>query len=437
MPSRRALLAACGTLTLAGCVGSRDDPTVRGSWPHPGYDSTQTGVVDDDRSGPRGPLTVEWERSIAGFSPPRTSPLLEDGTVYVAYTDGPRTGPEVDRTVTIEAFDAATGDSQWTAAATTTRVGGDTYHHADSLVLAGETILVQTANGLCAVGIDGTERWCFDNVSDGQSTHWPIAPAIGDDTVYTGHYRQLGPDEQEPVFYAIDLEDGTERWRYEFDDWDGRIVFSPAIADGVVYLTELREGVKALSTADGTELWSVPLDVDSTPTVADDAVFVTTWDGNDEYGATALEADTGEIRWQVEDRYDGGAPRHLAATEDTVYYDADGRLLARDTATGEHRWENTGRQLISREIDDDAIGEDEGVVVRTGTPAVVGDRIYVGGADLVVIDRETGDVRTRYDTGQRVRTSVAVGDGWLYVNDGSTLYGITDCETELFGRCLR
>ncbi|EMA27471.1 outer membrane protein assembly factor BamB family protein [Halobiforma nitratireducens] len=440
MPARRALLAACGTVVLAGCIGRSDDSTVESSWPGHGYDSARTGTVDD-RNGPEPPLTAVWSRSLPRYGGSDASPLLADGTVYVAYTDGPFTGPEAERDVRIEAFDAVSGDSRWTTTATTTQEGGSTYHHADSLALADNAILVQTADGLCAVDTDGSRRWCFDNVSDGQLSHQTIVPGVGDDAVYTGHYRQIATTESHPFFYAVDLETGEERWRHEFEEWDGQLVFSPAVADGVVYLAEFDDGLTALDTDDGSELWRTNLSVDSAPTVTDGAVFVTYADlgENDEdheYGAAAVEADTGEIRWRA-DEDDGGGwiPRHLAATGDTVYYVSDGRLIARDTATGDRQWDDRGRQLVA---DDDDIADDENYSIETGTPAVVDDRIYVGGDGVIVIDRYTGEVLARVDVADhRLETTIAVADDWLYANVDAELYGISECRTELFGRCLR
>ncbi|TYL38039.1 adhesin [Natronococcus pandeyae] len=430
MPSRRAVLAACGTAALAGCSTLRDEPTITGSWPQRGYDRGRTGSVVGQFDGPEPPLTDGWTRSLPDGRGSETSPILADGTLYVGDTDGPPPGTAGERTVTIDALDPGTGEHRWSATATTTREDRGTYYHADSLAFAreAELVLIQTSNGLCAVGTDGTERWCFDNVGDGQLSYQPVAPAIDDDTAYVGRYRQLATHDIEPVFYAVALADGTERWRHEFSEWRGRLVYSPAVVDDIVYLAEPREGIKALDASDGTELWRESVPVDGAPTVANGAVYVTTADyDTEELGARALETDTGAVRWSVtDDLEDAWAPRHLAVTDETVYYPTFRRLVARDAETGARRWE---------EIDDQApVGVGR---IGSGAPAVVGDRIYAAGSDVFVIDRSDGSVLGRYETGRDTKSSVAVADGWLYVNTGSTLYGLTTCETEVFGRCLR
>lgn len=430
MPSRRAVLAACGSAALAGCSTLRDDPTITGSWPQRGYDRARTGSVDDAFTGPEPPLTDGWTRSLPDGRGSETSPILADGTLYVGDTDGPPPGTAGERTVVIEALDPGTGERRWSATATTTRESHGTYYHADSLALAGdgEPVLIQTSNGLCAVGTDGTERWCFDNVGDGQLSYQPVAPAVDAETAYVGRYRRIATDDTEPAFYAVDLEDGSERWRHEFSAWDGRLVYSPAVADGVVYLAAYDDGITALDASDGTELWRESAPVDGAPTVANGAVYVTTADYDDEeLGARALEADTGEVRWSVtDDRRDAWAPRHLAVTEKEVYYPTFGRLVARDAETGAQLWDETDDQAPA------GMGR-----IGSGAPAVVGDRIYAAGSDVFALDRSDGSVLGRYETDRDTESSVALADGWLYVNTGPTLYGLTACETEALDRCLR
>ncbi|WP_306053012.1 outer membrane protein assembly factor BamB family protein [Natronococcus wangiae] len=425
MHTRRAVLAAGGSMLLAGCGALEMTADATGSWPQRGYDSARTGHPAD-REGPEPSLTTGWTAEYPRYGGTPTSPVLADGSVYIAYTDGPPPIGDGERTVSVAAFDPESGDRRWTTTATTSRETSGTEYHADSLAVAGETILIQTANGLRAISTDGDPRWQFDNVGDGHLSIGAIDPSFDADAVYVGHYRQ-SRDEYEPAFYAIDRADGTERWRHEFDDWESRVVYSSAVVDGVVYLAAYDDGVKALDASDGTERWRSSAPVNSTPTVADGAVFVGT-NRDDESGVVALEADTGEVRWSRTDAGESWAPRHLAATEDAVYYPENDRLVARDIETGDPLWEDRAGCLGA-----------EGEFVGGGTPAIVGERIYAGGSGVYVIDRESGDVLERHGlNGSTVRNSIAVVDGWLYANaNGRTLYGLTDCETEVVGRCLR
>ncbi|WP_247002459.1 PQQ-binding-like beta-propeller repeat protein [Halosolutus gelatinilyticus] len=429
MPSRRAVLATLGSATLAGCGALSDDAAVAGSWPQRGHDSARTGTAAPDVDGPEPPLTTAWSFEHPSRGGTSVSPLLAGDSVYVGYTDGPPSPAAGERTVVIEALDPATGDRRWSVPVTTTREDRGTYYHADSLALAGggETVLFQTSNGLCAIGTDGTEKWCFDNVGDGQLSYQPISPGVDAGTAYVGHYRQIGTDDREPTFYAVDVEDGRERWRHEFSAWEGQLVYSPAVADGVVYLTEFGAGVKALDAADGTELWAESLPVDSAPTVTNGTVFATTNEhAAEELGAIALDATTGEVRWSKTDgARSAWAPRHLAATDDAIYYPAHDRLVARDAETGDRLWTADGGRPSADDL------------IESGAPAVVGDRIYVGGSAVFVIDRSDGEVLGRYELDWGIENSIAVADGWLYVNTDRTLYGLTECATEILGHCLR
>lgn len=425
MLTRRAVLATGGSALLAGCSAFETMSETTGSWPQQGYDGARTGHPAN-WEGPETPLRTSWTADYPRYGGTPTSPVLADGSVYIAYTDGPPPIGDGERTVFIAAFDHETGDRQWRTEVTTSRESSGTEFHADSLAVAGDTILVQTADGLHALGTDGDRRWRFDNVGDGHLSIRSITPSFDDDAVYVGHYRQ-SQDESETVFYAVDREDGTERWRHEFEDWESPSVYSSAIVDGIVYLAAYDDGVKALDADDGSERWRSAIPVNSTPTVVDGTVFVGT-DRDDESGVVALEADTGESRWSREDAGPSWAPRHLAATPDAIYYPEHDRLVARDIETGDPLW-----------ADDAGRPEADGEFIGGGTPAVVGDRIYAGGSGVYVVDRETGDVLERYElTAGTVRNSVAVTDGWLYANtNGRTLYGLTDCETEAFGRCFR
>lgn len=52
--------------------------------------------------------------------------------------------------------------------------------------------------------------------------------------------------------YALNLEDGTERWRVSMD---GAIVGAPLVLDGVVHVGALDRTLYALNASDGTEAW--------------------------------------------------------------------------------------------------------------------------------------------------------------------------------------
>ena len=91
----------------------------------------------------------------------------------------------------------------------------------------------------------------------------------------------------------------------------------------------------ALDAATGAEQWRFQGDsaMESTPTVADGAVYITSDNGT----FYAIDAETGELRWQFEQA------DHPELFCDRVRYDRGRRerrreVIGLDTATGEQRW---------------------------------------------------------------------------------------------------
>ena len=89
MPStRRSLLAACttGVGALAGCL-TLEQPTADGDWPRRTLNNAHTGYATTE--GPTADLHTVWTRRRYNEGPP-TSPIVEDGTLYLAYSREPR-----------------------------------------------------------------------------------------------------------------------------------------------------------------------------------------------------------------------------------------------------------------------------------------------------------------------------------------------------------
>ncbi|WP_306052048.1 PQQ-binding-like beta-propeller repeat protein [Natronococcus wangiae] len=124
---------------------------------------------------------------------------------------------------------------------------------------------------------------------------------------------------------ADDLEEPeTIAWQY---DETG----AAAVVDETVYLQTDGE-IHALDAADGRLLWTTG-DIQglTTPAVADEALFVT----GDQL--TAIEADSGDIRWSNTFGDDAVSSAPVVAFE-TVYVVVNGTLYAFDTADGSCCW---------------------------------------------------------------------------------------------------
>lgn len=137
--------------------------------------------------------------------------------------------------------------------------------------------------------------------------------------------------------YAVNLSDGTRKWEFATD---GPIQADPALGRNVLYVGSTDGRLYALDTALGAsrkqqQRWPLPYStggrIVQAPILRGDTVYVVA----DGAGVHAVQADTGEGRWQYPQ-----ADAFLAASEDRVYLGADGRrIISLDRQSGEVLWE--------------------------------------------------------------------------------------------------
>jgi polyvinyl alcohol dehydrogenase (cytochrome) len=271
---------------------------------------------------------------------------------------------------------------------------------------------------------DLTQQWFF-NAEDVVTA----TPAVVGDTVYAGDWAG--------VFYALDREDGSERWRYETEPhanvYSGQIVSSPAVADIGGERTIYFGGGKtlyALRAKDGSVRWSHelgregdesdPTEIESSPVVledGDDATVIVGWDvhnsrAGEPAGVIAFDAANGNVRWETVLAPTEGAdatgsgcadvwgsptvdPRRglvYAGTGDCpLSPEGWGRyaaaLVALDLETGEPEWSFQPRGPNNDDFD--FAGAPNLFEAADGTPLV-----GLGNKDAVyyAVDRDTGDL---------------------------------------------
>ncbi|MBX0324628.1 PQQ-like beta-propeller repeat protein [Halomicroarcula sp. F13] len=220
--------------------------------------------------------------------------------------------------------------------------------------------LYVSGGGLTALdGADGTVRWTALDDADGLTP-----PGATAETVVVG--SDAG------TVYALDAADGTERWR---NDLGGHRIQTPTLVDGTVYVAtsvpeDDRGELVALDAADGRERWRIDTGqalADSRPVVTDDTVLLGTASGS----LHAHRRDTGTQRWRFDaDDWLVTQPA-VAPGGGTAYVGSnDGNCYAVSLADGEQRWSV-------------AVG------YSSVTPAVDGDRVFVGSHDgLFALSRD-------------------------------------------------
>jgi eukaryotic-like serine/threonine-protein kinase len=160
--------------------------------------------------------------------------------------------------------------------------------------------------------------------------------------------------------------------------------------------------------------------VRSSPTLAGDAVFVGSGDGN----LYALDAHTGRERW----RFAAGAAVSSgpAVTSDAVFFTAlDGSIYAVARRDGKLRWRvRTGAEAALP-------WGHEGTDYYSSSLVVAAGLVIVGSGDgsVYALDAASGRQRWRVRTGGRVRSSPAVVDGTVYVGSFDGVFYTLDART--------
>lgn len=261
-----------------------------------------------------------------------------------------------------------------------------------------------------AGGSTGTEGGVSDADASLDTDAWPMFRGSDHNGGYNPHASGPGP---EPSL----------AWAFETSD---SIWSSPVVADERVYVGSYDGNLYAVDVEDGTETWRFETDdrIDGSPAVVDGTVYVGSFDRR----VYAIDAETGAQEWAFET---GGIVRssptvvdgvvyvgsHCRTTECARFYDEEfpetGFVHAIDAATGETRW--------SFPVEDEVLS----------SPAVGAETVYVGSADETVyaIDRESGTERWQYDADQPVFGSPALDGDRLYVTSNRSLVHAVDATT--------
>jgi outer membrane protein assembly factor BamB len=259
------------------------------------------------------------------------------------------------------------------------------------------------------------------------------SPAIAQNTVYVGS--------NDDYLYAINLSAGTERWKFKTGS---RVASSPAVYSGRVYVGSYDGNIYALDARTGQLRWkfsskgehrftathlhgmdpaaeSMPDPFDfylSSPTVAEETVYVGSGDGN----VYALDAASGVLRWS----FKTGNVVHAspAVANNTVFIGSwDSFFYALDAKTGNVRWRfKTG--------EDPAIFNQVGI---QSSAIVAGGLVYFGcrDANLYALDATTGTKVWSFNNKGSwvISTPIALGGTLYFATSDSGLFHAVDAKT--------
>ena len=264
-------------------------------------------------------------------------------------------------------------------------------YYTDPAVVDG-VIYVATGNDVWALNAStGELLWRFD-AKDLVSTD----PAVANGVVYvaTLNYGYV---------YAVNARTGAKLWSFSTNYYvvDSNIT----VVYGVVYIAT-ESTLYALNANSGAMLWSDPLNVTSTPAVANGVVYIGAYDNNLNAAVYAVNATNGDVLWQY---VVGNGPQQFllnsspVVANGVVYFGAyGGKVYAVNAMNGVGLWNYATGGPVNN------------------TVAVANGVVYAKSVDgnLYALKADTGDKLWTFDTGAQTLSSVsspAVANGVVYI----------------------
>jgi eukaryotic-like serine/threonine-protein kinase len=259
------------------------------------------------------------------------SPILANGVLYFGSDDG-----------NLYAVNPSSGAKMWSRYAGT---GGEAVSVGTPAVVNGVVYATSTNNSthsyvLAVKAKTGAQIWRQMANSELLSS-----PQVSGNKVYVAATAITKPGQSSTreshleVFNAADGSHAVQLAHTQFATASTQSISPPTLANGSIYTGSLNGSVSATG-ANGNALWQRSLggEVDASPQLANGSLFVGvnvgTIKGN---SIVALNAANGAVRWQrFIDNYGGG---NIVVSNTTVFFGTvDGHVYALDANTGAVRW---------------------------------------------------------------------------------------------------
>jgi outer membrane protein assembly factor BamB len=243
------------------------------------------------------------------------------------------------------------------------------------------------------------------------------------------------------TFYSFHAETGKIAWKFQAERM---FKGSSCFYKGRLYTGNVDNIIRCLDGKTGKLVWSYDThrDCDSSPCVVGNRLYI----GGEDGFLKCFDPDSGSLHWKVDLGEGRGAPPGSGGIESSpavadgeIYVGHyDGYLLCADAMTGAEKWRaSTGadtdvspvvsgdRVYIAAEMEHPylycfdrsrkgkKVWEFNNKKGYWSTPAVVGDRLYIGGNDAVLycLDARSGKVIWTFQAGDAIWCSPAVVDG--------------------------
>ena len=226
------------------------------------------------------------------------------------------------------------------------------------------------------------------------------SPAVSDGLIFISSW--------DGTVYALNENTGALVWSMQTG---ASIYSSPAVANGIVYVGSRNGGMYAINEQTGALIWvygNPNCAITSSPAVADGKVFYGTWSQGgciDPGQFVARYANNGTLAWTNPAIAASSVRSSPAVDSGLVFFGQDnGSVMALN--------ETTGQQLWTRSLN--------GVTIVGSAPAVYNGRIYVGTDNgFFQLNEFTGARITPFLSPNSNTTSAAVAVGAVYFGSGT------------------
>ena len=205
------------------------------------------------------------------------------------------------------------------------------------------------------------------------------------------------------ILYALNLNDGSQKWTFKIDLLSAPFPPSPTISNGVIFIGDIYGNLHAIDASTGVEKWKYSRttlgSINSTAMVVDGVVYVAT-DGGD---VLAIDEIKGTKKWSFHnDGVNGGFVSSPTVSNGLLFIGCiDGNLYALNALTGEKKW-NFGEAIIN-------VGS---------SPAVANGLVYfTGSRHLYGIEASTGIKKIDFLSKSTMNSSPTINRGVVYFGD--------------------
>jgi len=307
------ILAIIGiALTLSACAGAANTAT---SWPGLTVDdqfayvayNTRVYAVDLTNGTEKWRYPAEADNSITFYADPE---LTGDGQVIAGSYDA-----------TLYSLEAETGRQVWVFPDAENR------YIAGALVDDGSIFAPAADENLYSLDLDGRLQWTF--TSEGESWAQPITDE---------ECSCLFLSSMDHTVYAIDPQNGTEKWRSE--ELGGAVVGTPAYNnDGVLYVGTFGGKLFALNAENGAVIWEYSTQdngwIWSGPTLSDGVLYFGDLNGY----FYAVDAENGTQNWQLTPaQLDGEIVGSPLVIDQDIYITTEEGILYKLDTDGKIQW---------------------------------------------------------------------------------------------------